>query len=301
MTSHTLLFGGSGFLGPVVLEKYPEIVSVGRTPPPSYVSNRHIPLPDMDGLEALDAVEFDKVIFLVGNSNHHILNQSTPLLAMSYNVTPLMKALHYLRNRRIKKFICLSGGLMYREHGLTLPIDESQPIDPYRNSYLFSKFVAEETTKLFAPAVPIINIRISNIYGPSKLIRPDLVPTMIQSALSPLETTVWSMKPQRDFLYTPDAAEAIVKLLDTDYTGNLNLGSGTMTSVGRVAEIVGQVSGKTIIDLDKPVTGPMKFQFDISLVNRLTGWTPVHTLEQGIQETYDRMKPWAAECRWWER
>lgn len=300
MTSHTLLFGGSGFLGPVVLEKYPEIISVGRTPPPLYVSNRHIPLPNMDRLDALDSVEFDKVIFLIGNSNHHVLNQSAPLLAMSYNVTPLMKALYYLRNRKIKKFICLSGALMYREQGLTLPVDESQPIDPYRNNYLFSKFVAEETTKLFRDAVPIINIRISNIYGPSKLIRPDLVPTMIQSVFSPLETTVWSKKPQRDFLYTPDAADAIVKLLDTDYTGTVNLGSGTMTSVGRVAEIVEQVSGKTITDLDKPVSGPMQFRFDISLITRLTGWTPVHTLEEGIRKTYDRMKPWAAECRWWE-
>ncbi len=301
MTSHTLLFGGSGFLGPVVLEKYPEMISVGRTAPPSYVSNRHIPLPDADDFRILDSVEFDKVIFLIGNSNHHILNQSTPLLAMSYNVTPLMKVLHYLQNRRIKKFICLSGALMYRETGLTLPVDEHQPIDPHRNNYLFSKFVAEETTKLFRDTVPIINIRISNIYGPSKLIRPDLVPTMLQSALSPLKTTVWSKKPERDFLYTPDAADAIVKLLDTDHTGTVNLGSGTMNSVGRVAEIVEEVSGKTITDLNKPVSGPMKFRFDTSLVNRLTGWTPAHTLEEGIRKTYERMKPWAAECRWWER
>lgn len=301
MTASTLLFGGSGFLGPVVLEKYPHIVSVGRTPPPSYVSNRHIPLPDIDSLGVLDGIDFDKIIFLIGNSNHHVLNQSSPLLALSYNVTPLMSALHYLRPRKIRKFICLSGALMYREQGLKLPVDESQPIDPYRNNYLFSKFVAEETTKLFAADVPIINVRISNIYGPSKLIRPDLVPTMIQSVLSPLETTVWSKKPQRDFLYTPDAADAIVKLLETDYTGTVNLGSGTMTSVGRVAEIVEGVSGKQIRDLDKPVSGPMQFRFDISLVNRLTGWTPAHTLEEGIQETYDRMKPWAEECRWWEQ
>lgn len=301
MKSNTLIFGGSGFLGPVLLEKYPDIISVGRTPPPSYVSNRHIPLPDMEHLSFLDSVEFDKVIFLIGNSNHHILNNSAPLLAMSYNVIPLMKALHYHQKRKIKKFICLSGALIYKEKGLVLPVDEDQPIDPHRNIYLFSKFVAEETAKLFKTKVPIINIRISNIYGPSKLVRPDLVPTLIQSALSPLETTVWSKMPQRDFLYTSDAADAIVKLLDTDYTGTVNLGSGTMNSVGKVVEIVEKLSGKRIIDLNKAVSGPMKFQFDISLLNRLTGWKPAYTLEDGIRETYERMKPWAAECRWWER
>src|SRR3989338_7688310 len=65
MNSKTILFGGSGFLGPIILEKYPNIISVGRTPPPSYVKNMHIPI-NMDHLEALDSLEFDKVIFVIG-------------------------------------------------------------------------------------------------------------------------------------------------------------------------------------------------------------------------------------------
>ena len=142
MAGATILFGGSGFLGPVILERYPEIVSVGRTPPPPYVTNRHIGLPNLDDLRALDDLDFDRVIFLIGNSNHHVLNQSPLALAMSYNVTPLMKALEYLRARRLKKLIALSGALMYRESGIRVPVDESQPIDPYRNNYLFSKFIA---------------------------------------------------------------------------------------------------------------------------------------------------------------
>ena len=30
--NQTILFGGSGFLGPIILEKYPHIISVGRSP-----------------------------------------------------------------------------------------------------------------------------------------------------------------------------------------------------------------------------------------------------------------------------
>ena len=35
--SKTLLFGGSGFFGPVILAKDPEIISVGRTKPQKIV------------------------------------------------------------------------------------------------------------------------------------------------------------------------------------------------------------------------------------------------------------------------
>ncbi len=48
MKNKTILFGGSGLLGPVILEKFPDIVSVGRTPPPSYIKNVHISINSLD-------------------------------------------------------------------------------------------------------------------------------------------------------------------------------------------------------------------------------------------------------------
>ena len=38
----TILFGGSGFFGPILLKKYPNIISVGRSKPPKGVKNTHI-------------------------------------------------------------------------------------------------------------------------------------------------------------------------------------------------------------------------------------------------------------------
>ena len=298
--NNVFLFGGSGFLGPVILEKYPEIVSVGRTQPPEYVQNQHIMLDNFDDFSILDEEKIDYVVFLVGNSNHHRLNLSSSTLALEYNLIPLSKALNYFSGRKIKKFICLSGALIYDELKTMLPADENQPIDPYRNNYLFSKYLAEETTRLFQDKVPIINIRISNIYGPTKLVRPDLVPTLVQQVLSPNVASVWNMAPKRDWLYTKDAAEAIINLLNTDYTGILNLGTGVASSVGEVAKVLERLSGKKIIDLKKKVSGPMLFHFDISLINGLTGWRPKYTLSQGLEETFNRMKGWADECLWWE-
>jgi len=63
MRDKTVLFGGSGFLGPIILEKYPDIISVGRTSPPSYVKNRHIRIDNLDNLKSLDDEIIDNVIF----------------------------------------------------------------------------------------------------------------------------------------------------------------------------------------------------------------------------------------------
>lgn len=299
MDSKTLLFGGSGFLGPIILEKYPEMISVGRTPLPPYLKNRHIPLDNLDDLSVLDSLDFDKVIFLIGSSNHHQIN-TRPAMGLEYNVTPLKKVLFYMQKRKLKKFVCFTTILLYDVKKMTLPVGEAQAIDPYINEYVFSKYLSEEVVRFYADKVPTIVVRFSNIYGPTMLIRPDVVPTLIQKVLSPHEVTVWNMKPVRDFLYLDDAAEAIVKLMDTAYTGVVNLGSGKTVSIGRIAEILEGLSGKKIVDLQKAVPGPMNFQCDISLVTKLTGWVPKHTIEEGLRLTYERMKQWAPERRWWE-
>lgn len=290
--SNTLLFGGSGFLGPIILEKYPDIISIGRSPLPSHLRNQHVQLPSLDDLTVLDDLDFDKVIFLVGSSNHHIIN-TKPVMGLEYNVLPLKKILFYLQKRTIKKFMCFTTILLYDVNKMKLPVDETQPINPYINDYVFSKYLSEELVRFYAPKIPSIIVRFSNIYGPTKLVRPDLVPTLIQQALSPSEVSVWNTKPVRDFLYTPDAAEAIVKLLDTDYTGPVNLGTGQSVSVGKIVKIIEKLSGKQIKNLDKPVSGPMHFVCDISLVKKLTGWEPKHTIEEGLRETYDIMKKYA--------
>ena len=288
----TVLFGGSGFLGPIILEKYPDIISIGRSPLPTHLKNKHISLSSLDDLTILDPVDFDKVIFLIGSSNHHLIN-TKPIMGIEYNVLPLKKILFYLQKRKIKKFICFSTILLYDVKKMKLPVDETAPINPYINDYVFSKYLSEELIKFYSDKIPSIIVRFSNIYGATKLIRPDLVPTLIQKALSREEVTIWNTKPIRDFLYTPDAADAIIKLLDTDYIGPINLGTGKSVSVGRIVKIIEDLSGKKIKNLDKAVSGPMNFVCDISRIKTLTGWEPKYSIEEGIRETYKIMKQYA--------
>ena len=102
--SKTILFGGSGFFGPVILNKDKDIISIGRTPPPKEILNEHIYLKSLDDLDKLDKLDFDKVIFLIGSSNHHEINLK-PTMGVDFNVYPIQKILDYLKLRKIKKFL----------------------------------------------------------------------------------------------------------------------------------------------------------------------------------------------------
>ena len=287
--SKTILFGGSGFFGPVLLTKDENIISVGRTKLPSHLKNKHINLNSLDNLSVLDQIDFDKVIFLIGSSNHHEINLKSTM-GIDFNVYPMMKIMSYLKDKNIKKFICFTTILLYDQKKMTLPVDETQLIDPYLNDYVFSKYLSEEIIKLYEKYVPSIVVRLSNIYGYTKLKRPDLVPTIMQDIFSKKNVSIWSDLPKRDFIFTEDAADAVLKLLDVDFTGVLNMGTGRMNSIKRITEIIENLSGKKIISENKDVSGPLEFNTDISKLKKITGWAPKHNLEEGLTKTFNIMK-----------
>ena len=82
---NTVLFGGSGFFGPIILKKYPNIISIGRTKPPKELKNKHIQIKNLNNLRKLDSINFDKVIFLIGSSNHDIINKNVNI-GIKYNL-----------------------------------------------------------------------------------------------------------------------------------------------------------------------------------------------------------------------
>ncbi|MEO8217558.1 MAG: NAD(P)-dependent oxidoreductase [Acidobacteriota bacterium] len=290
----TILFGGSGFLGPYILRNYPNMISVGRTP--AQTPNRHVSISGLSDLSPLKDVEFDKVIYIIGNTDHHSLEKATisrnEPTAFDYHLLPLIQTLEQLKERPISRFLHFSTVLIYDEKRITLPVSENAPIDPYKNRYVCSKYLAEEACRFYQQWIPITNIRLSNIYGPTPLQRFDLIHVLIHQLLSEGRGEVWSTRPGRDFIYIEDAAHAIARLLDAGYNGTLNLGTGTTTSVSHVVDLLRQISGCPITDLDVPVKGPAEFQCDMSTLNQLIDWKPLYSIDEGVRTTWETMRAW---------
>lgn len=290
----TILFGGSGFLGPYILRNYPGIISVGRSAPDA--PNRHIHVDSLADLDVLRDVPFHSVVYIIGNTDHHNLEKEVvprgEPTAYDYHVIPLLQTLEQLKQYPIRKFMHFSTILIYDEKRITLPVSEHAPIDPYKNRYVLSKYLAEEACKFYAKWVPIIRVRMANLYGPTPLTRFDLIPVLIRQLLEQGRGEVWSTKPERDFIYVEDVAHAVMKLLDTDYTGTLNLGTGTMTSVREIVDTLQELSGCPITDLGQPVSGPMQFQCDMTTLRRLIDWEPRYSIREGVARTFELMKAW---------
>ena len=285
----TILFGGSGFLGPYILENYPNIISVGRNPCPN--ANRHIHVDSLADLSALDDVEFDRVIYIIGHTDHYLMEKEgvgrDEPSAFDYHTVPLFQVMEQIKHRDIRKFIHFSSVLIYDENKITLPISENSPIDPYKNRYVMSKYLGEELCKFYRNWMPIINCRMCNLYGPTPLERYDLIHVLTRKLLDDGKAEIWSDRPSRDFIYVEDAAHAIVDLLYSDYNDTLVLGSGTMDSVRHVVDVLSEVSGCPITSADRSVTGPQAFCADISTLQRVTSWKPRVSIEEGIRRTFE--------------
>jgi nucleoside-diphosphate-sugar epimerase len=292
----TILFGGSGFFGTHILQKYPEIVSVGRTPPTT--GNQHIQIDSLSDLRALKDLQFDKVIYLIGHSDNHGMEKETiapgELSPFDYHLFPTIQDLEQLKEYPIRKLVHFSTILLYDPTKITLPVAETAPIDPYRTRYVLSKHMSEEACTFYSSQLPIINVRVSNTYGPTTLQRFDLIDTLIRQVLNKNRASVWTTKPCRDFIYVEDVADAVVKLLDSHYTGTVNLGTGMMTQVKSIVDLIRELSGCEIEDRDCEVTGPMRFQCDTSTINRIIDWKPRYSVHDGVTRTYSLMKSWTA-------
>ena len=148
----------------------------------------------------------------------------------------------------------------------------------------------EEVVNFYKNSVPSIVVRLNNIYGYTKLKRPDLVPTIMQELFKKKTISVWNSKPVRDFIFAEDAAEAVVKLLNSNYQGVVNVGSCKSHSVKELIKIISSVSAKTIKSKNIPVKGPYKFFTNINLLKKITKWKTKHSFKEGLTKTYEITK-----------
>jgi nucleoside-diphosphate-sugar epimerase len=213
-------------------------------------------------------------------------------MAIEQNVLALSRFLNYLKKseRKVNKIVNFTTMLQYDSSKMNIPCDESQPRNPYVNNYVMSKFISELITEQYRDTFPIIDVRISNVYGPTSLYRPDIVPSLIWQLLENGEASVWNMSPKRDFIYVEDAVMAVLKLINSSYSGAVNLGSGVSSSVRELCACLEDLSGIQITDQGVDVSGHMEFCQDLSLIKKIIDWEPQFDLARGLAETYRDME-----------
>jgi len=89
----------------------------------------------------------------------------------------------------------------------------------------------------------------------------------------------------KDFIYVTDLARALCDALEARLDGDVNLGSGTGTSIRRIAELCADAVGAPpdhVVDADILATDPRPTVIADTTRIRSTGWRPKTPLEQGL-------------------
>jgi dTDP-glucose 4,6-dehydratase len=169
------------------------------------------------------------------------------------------------------------------------------PIGP-RSVYDEAKRFAEAATMAYhrARGVPVRIIRIFNTYGP-RMRRQDgrAVPTFIDQALRGEPITVHGDGSQtRSLCYVDDLIEGILRVLDADLTGPINLGSTEELTMAQLAELIRSLAGtgSQVVSTERPMDDPEMRRPDTSLARDRLGWEPRVSLRDGLARTMDWMR-----------
>ncbi|HIK27677.1 MAG: SDR family oxidoreductase [Oscillatoriaceae bacterium SKYG93] len=139
--------------------------------------------------------------------------------------------------------------------------------------------------------VDIRVVRIFNTYGPRMLENDGrVVSNFIVQALKGIPLTVYGDGSQtRSFCYVSDLVEGMIRLMNSEYIGPVNIGNpGEYTILELAQKIQKMVNPKAeIIFKPLPQDDPRQRQPDITRARNWLGWEPKVPLDEGLKYTIE--------------
>ena len=132
-------------------------------------------------------------------------------------------------------------------------------------------------------------VRIFNTYGPN-MTKNDgrVVSNFILQALNGKDITVYGDGSQtRSFQFIDDLVNGLIKLMNSDFEGPVNLGNPIELSMKDLATMVIRLSNSSsnIIYKELPKDDPKRRRPDINLAKSILDWSPIIDLETGLKKT----------------
>jgi nucleoside-diphosphate-sugar epimerase len=202
----------------------------------------------------------------------------------------------------VKKIFYSSSACMYPEHN---QLDPNNPNCEESSAYPANPDSEYGWEKLFSERLYLaynrnygIDVRIArfhNIFGPFGVFRdgkekvPAALSRKIAETLDGGEIEVWGDgKQTRSFLYIDECIEGIIRLMDSNFTGPVNIGSEEMISINDLANNIIDISGKMIYikNIEGP-TGVRGRNSNNNLIKEKIGWSPTQPLYTGLIQTYE--------------
>jgi nucleoside-diphosphate-sugar epimerase len=220
---------------------------------------------------------------------------------MHNSATINLNTLEYGRLAGVGKFFYSSSACMYPEYNQLDPLnpkcseDSAYPAAP-DSEYGWEKLFSERLYLAYARnyGVQVRVARFHNIFGTEgtwkggKEKAPAALCRKVAEAPEGGEIEIWGDGLQtRSFLYIDECVEAVRRLVDSDFSGPVNIGSEEMVSINQLAELIMEIAGKklTIHNIPGPL-GVRGRNSDNHLIREKLGWAPSRPLVEGLAKTY---------------
>ncbi len=305
-----LITGGAGFLGSHLCDRF---LADGHTviAMDNLITGATDNIAHLAGHERFTFIKHDVTNYIfVDGPLDAILHFASPASPVDYLELPIQtlkvgalgthKALG-LAKAKGARFLLASTSEVYGDPQIH-PQPESyygyvNPIGP-RGVYDEAKRFAEAMTMAYHTyhGVATRIVRIFNTYGPRMRLRDGrVVPNFIQQALRGEPLTAYGDGQQtRSFQYVDDLVEGIVRLLQSDEVEPVNIGNPDEFTIKGFAELVNELTGNRAGLVYQPLRtqdDPQVRQPDIAKAQRVLGWEPRVSLEDGLRRTI----PWFRE------
>jgi UDP-glucose 4-epimerase len=222
-----------------------------------------------------------------------------PVDYMSANVLGTVCVLEAARDAKVAKFVYAASSSCYGL-ALELPTTENAPIS-CEYPYALSKFQGEQAALHWGRVyrLPVNSIRIFNAYGTrsktSGAYGAVFGVFLAQKLKGRPLTVVGDGTQRRDFLYVTDVARAFHLAATSPVAGEVfNLGAGNPQTVNRLVELLG---GERVA-LPKRPGEPECTWADISKIQRVLGWKPRVTFEEGVSLMLGAIDYWREAPIW---
>lgn len=235
-----------------------------------------------------------------GEHDADIMHNSATI---NLNVLDSQREINEIYGINKTKLFYSGSACMYPEHNQLDPdnpnCEESSayPANP-DSEYGWEKLFSE---RLFLSyhrnyKLPIAIARYHNIFGPEGTWDGgrEKAPAAICRKIAKLgvgggEIEVWGDGLQtRSFLFIDECIEATRRLMVSDFSEPINIGSEEMVTINQLIEIVSEIARKPVSrkhDLNAP-TGVRGRNSSNALIRQVVGWDYEMTLKQGLEKTY---------------
>ncbi len=218
----------------------------------------------------------------------------TPLAYVRTNVEGTTNVLEAARAADVGRVVHTSTSEVYGT-AQTVPIAESHPLVG-QSPYSASKIGADKIAESFHAAygLPVVVLRPFNTFGPRQSARA-VIPTIITQLLAGRTVSLGALTPTRDLTFASDTAAGFVAAGESEAAvgRTINLGVGQEISIGDLAARIHGLMDKSYdvdhdAQRDRPAASEVeRLLSDNSLARELLGWTPQHTLDEGLTATIE--------------